>query len=374
MADNRQRIILVVSNDLSCDARVHKMATTLMNTGYSVLVLGRKLPQSLPLSEMPYEQRRLRFLCNRGALFYAEMNIRFFFFLLFRKFELATANDLDTLLAVYCATKIRRKAIVYDSHEYFTEVPELQQRPRVKKIWLSLERRIFPKLRYTMTVCKSIAKAYQQTYHTNVEVVRNVPFLQATQAIPANLQLPSKHVVLYQGALNLGRGLEMLIESMQFLTDVCLLLVGDGDKAMELKQLAKEKAVSEKVIFIGKIPFENLPSYTQLATIGVSVEEDTGYNYRYALPNKLFDYIHAGKPVLVSDLPEMKNIVETYRCGEVLQNRTPELVARQIQTLLQNTSQLQFYAEQSRKASQELCWQREEEKILQLYRNSLNFN
>ena len=374
MANNRQRIILVVSNDLSCDARVHKMATTLTNAGYSVPVLGRKLPQSLPLSEMPYEQRRLRFLCNRGALFYAEMNIRFFFFLLFRKFDLATANDLDTLLAVYCATKIRRKALVYDSHEYYTEVPELQQRPRVKRIWQGIERRIFPKLRNAMTVCESIAKIYQQKYHTNVEVVRNVPFLQSAQFASANLQLPSKHVVLYQGALNLGRGLEMLIESMQFMTDVCLLLVGDGDKMVELKQLAQEKGVTEKVIFTGKIPFEKLPSYTQLATIGVSVEEDWGENYRYALPNKLFDYIHAGKPVLVSDLPEMRNVVETYRCGEVLQNRMPELVARQIQSLLQNTTQLQFYAEQSRKASQELCWQREEEKILQLYRNSLNFN
>ena len=374
MANNRQRIILVVSNDLSCDARVHKMATTLTNAGYSVLVLGRKLPQSLPLSEMPYEQRRLRFLCNRGALFYAEMNIRFFFFLLFRKFDLATANDLDTLLAVYCATKIRRKALVYDSHEYFTEVPELQQRPRVKRIWQGIERRIFPKLRNAMTVCESIAKIYQQKYHINVEVVRNVPFLQSAQIVSVNLQLPSKHVVLYQGALNLGRGLEMLIESMQFLTDVCLLLVGDGDKMVELKQLAQEKGVTEKVIFTGKIPFEKLPSYTQLATIGVSVEEDLGDNYRYALPNKLFDYIHAGKTVLVSDLPEMRNIVETYRCGEVLQNRTPELVARQIQSLLQNISQLQIYAQQSRKASEELCWQREEEKILQLYRNSLNFN
>lgn len=374
MANNRQRIILVVSNDLSYDARVHKMATTLTNAGYSVLVLGRKLRQSLPLSEMPYEQRRLRFLCNRGALFYAEMNIRFFFFLLFRKFELATANDLDTLLGVYCATKIRRKSIVYDSHEYFTEVPELQQRPRIKNIWLKIEQRIFPKLRYVMTVCNSIAKIYQQTYHTNVEVVKNVPFLQSAQAISANLQLPSKHVVLYQGALNLGRGLEMLIESMQFLTDVCLLLVGDGDKTMELKQLAQEKSVSDKVIFTGKIPFEKLPSYTQLATIGVSVEEDLGENYRYALPNKLFDYIHAGKPVLVSDLPEMKRIVETYRCGEVLQSRNPQCVAQQIQTLLQNPSQLQSYAEQSRKAAEDLCWQREEEKILQLYRNSLNFN
>ena len=374
MADNRQRIILVVSNDLSCDARVHKMAATLTNAGFSVLVLGRKLRQSLPLSEMPYEQRRLRFLCNRGALFYAEMNIRFFFFLLFRKFELATANDLDTLLGVYCATKIRRKSIVYDSHEYFTEVPELQQRPRIKNIWLKIEQRIFPKLRYVMTVCNSIAKIYQQTYHTNVEVVKNVPFLQSAQAISANLQLPSKHVVLYQGALNLGRGLEMLIESMQFLTDVCLLLVGDGDKTMELKQLAQEKSVSDKVIFIGRIPFEKLPSYTQLATIGVSVEEDLGENYRYALPNKLFDYIHAGKSVLVSDLPEMKRIVETYRCGEVLQSRNPQCVAQQIQTLLQNPSQLQSYAEQSRKAAEDLCWQREEEKILQLYRNSLNFN
>lgn len=365
MTPIRKRIILFVSNDLSCDNRVHKVATSLSNNGCDVEVVGRKLKNSMPLSRQCYVQKRLRFLFTKGPLFYAEMNIRFSLYLIFRRFDIATANDLDTLLGVFCAVKLRGKQLVYDSHEYFTEVPELQNRSRVRNMWLAMEKRIFPKLHFVTTVCDSIAKEYEVKYGIPVQVVRNVPY-KIDACEKKKLNLPHSKVVLYQGALNVGRGLELLIESFVSV-DACLLIIGDGDIRARLEAMVNQLNLRGKVIFLGRIPYDILPAYTKMATIGVSLEEDLGASYHYCLPNKLFDYIQAGIPVLVSDLPEMKSIVSHYSCGEILQERTVQSLVNQLNGLLCNEPKLEMYQANSRIASVDLCWENEEQKLLSVY-------
>ncbi|MBR5433123.1 MAG: glycosyltransferase [Bacteroidales bacterium] len=367
MKTDKKKVILFVSNDLVCDNRVHKMALTLMKADFNVLVVGRKLPKSLPLHDVPYETERLRFIFTKGALFYAEMNLRYFLFLLFRSFDIATANDLDTLLGVYCATWIRRKQIVYDSHEYFTEVPELAHRPFVKRIWTAIERCLFPRLKNCITVCESIANIYAKTYGVPVRVVRNLPFLQE-QYIETQR---NNKLILYQGSLNVGRGLEMLISTMEFLPDAKLLIVGDGDIRVELQNLVRQKKLDDRVEFVGRVPYSEVENYTQMAAIGVSLEDDCCANYRFALPNKLFDYIQARKPVLVSDLPEMAQIVRQYCCGEVLQKRTAQDLAEQIRELLANPEKLREYIANCETAAHELCWEREEQQVLNVYSHLL---
>jgi len=365
MTPIRKRIILFVSNDLSCDNRVHKVATSLSNNGCDVEVVGRKLKNSMPLSRQCYAQKRLRFLFTKGPLFYAEMNIRFFLYLIFRRFDIATANDLDTLLGVFCAVKLRGKQLVYDSHEYFTEVPELQNRSRVRNMWLAMEKRIFPKLHSVMTVCGSIAKEYEAKYEVPVSVVRNVPY-RDINCERKQFDLPHSKVVLYQGALNVGRGLELLIEAFASV-DACLLIIGDGDIRAQLEAMVDQLNLRGKVIFLGKIPYNNLPAYTQLATIGVSLEEDLGASYHYCLPNKLFDYIQAGKPVLVSDLPEMKAIISRYPCGEIFTERNAKNLANQLNELLRDEQRLQLYQANCLTASVDLCWEKEERNLLSVY-------
>lgn len=365
-----KRIFLFVSNDLTCDNRVNRVAVTLTNAGHKVTVVGRKLPRSLPLPEVPYKTKRIKFLFRKSFLFYAEMNLRYFFFLLFSHYDIATANDLDTLLGVYLAVKLRRKKIVYDSHEFFTEVPELIGKPLKKSIWLSIERHILPKLNYCMTVCTSISEAYKNLYHINMCVVRNVPFRKTEKIIPATVQLPSKNVILYQGALNVGRGVELAIDSLKFLTDSCLLIVGDGDKFHEIQEYAREKSWRNRIIFIGRVPFSGLAAYTALASVGISLEEDLGKNYHFALPNKLFDYIQAGKPVVVSSLPEMSEIVSYYKCGEILKERSPQMLAQSIEKIL--CDETNKYQKGSLRAAEELCWEKESAKVVELY-NEIQF-
>ena len=137
-----KRIIVSVTNDLVSDNRVHKVCTSLESMGNKVLLIGRKFSNSHSVNR-DYKIKRFSLLFNKGPLFYAEYNFRLFFLLLFSRADIYLANDLDTLYANYLASKIRGKVLVYDSHEYFTEVPELIGRNFVRNFGLELKKELF---------------------------------------------------------------------------------------------------------------------------------------------------------------------------------------------------------------------------------------
>jgi len=136
-----KKIILSTTNDISTDNRVHKVAMLLMQLGFDVHWVGRALPNSLPL-DRPYRTSRMRLFFAKGGLFYAEFHVRLFLFLLRHRGAVLVSNDLDTLLPNYLASRLYKTALVYDSHEYFCGVPEIQGR-WVKKVWLAVERLFF---------------------------------------------------------------------------------------------------------------------------------------------------------------------------------------------------------------------------------------
>ena len=132
-------IIVSVSNDLSHDQRVAKVCSSLYSEGYNVLLVGRKLSNSQPIVRA-YKTHRIKLLFKKGFLFYAEFNLRLFFYLLFKNTHVYHSNDLDTLLANWLSAKLRNKKIVYDTHEYFTGVPEIQNKPFIKWSWKTIEK------------------------------------------------------------------------------------------------------------------------------------------------------------------------------------------------------------------------------------------
>ena len=171
----RKKAIVSVTNDLYTDQRVDKICLFLEDQGYSVLLVGRNKKNSKALNKRIYKTKRLNLLFEKGSIFYAEYNIRLFLFLIVRRFDILVANDLDTLLGNYTAIKFKPfSKLVYDTHEYFTEVPELIHRKKIKQIWEGIEGWIFPKLSTIYTVNDSIAKLYAEKYKKEIKVVRNI--------------------------------------------------------------------------------------------------------------------------------------------------------------------------------------------------------
>jgi glycosyltransferase involved in cell wall biosynthesis len=358
-----KNIIVSVTNDITTDQRVEKVCDTLFANNYNVVLIGRKLKTSIPISRK-YKTTRMNLFFNKGFLFYAEYNTRLFLKLLFLKKDIVVSNDLDTLLPNYLISKLQSKVIIYDSHELFPEIPELIHRTRVKKVWESLEKRILPKLKNCYTVSDSIATYYKEKYNTSFQVIKNLPRTKKSSpgAFPFSTD---KKIILYQGAVNVGRGLELMIETMQYLEHHIFVIIGSGDIINHLKKTTAKDIKTNNVYFLGKLTPTEMVKLTSLADIGISLEEDLGLSYRFALPNKLFDYLHAEIPVLVSNLPEMKKIIDTYKFGEVVFDRNPKSLAKQIEQF-----PLKKHSEEIVNAKKILNWENEEEKIISIYKNA----
>ena len=359
---SKQKVILSVTNDLVTDQRVNRVCNSLLNLNYEVLLVGRQLKNSLPV-DRKYPTKRFNLWFNNGFLFYANFNVRLFWFLLFSKSTLLWSNDLDTLPANYLVSKLKGIKLVYDSHEYFTEVPELVNRPKVQKIWQNIEQWIFPNLKNMITVSNQIAEEYTKKYKNNITVIRNLPTKAKAFYPVKNIKKEGSKLIVYQGAVNVNRGIEPLVEAMQYIKNAHLCIIGDGDVFDGIVTKVLDLKLQDKITLLGKVPFELLPHYTFQADLGVSLEENVGLNYKYALPNKLFDYINAGVPVLTSNLPEMEAVVVKYHVGETISSINATTIAEKINELLNNNEKLLLYAANCLKVKEELCWENEEQKL-----------
>ena len=159
-----------------------------------------------------------------------------------------------------------------------------------------------------------------------------------------------------------------MVEAMKFLPENYLfVIVGGGDVFEILKEIIEKENLENKVKIVGKVPYQELINYTYNADLGLSLDKNTNLNYQYSLPNKLFDYIQSKVPVLVSNLPEMKQVVEKYKVGKIVLDRNPLALANQISIMLKKDKNL--YTKQLLKASSELIWKKESEKLIQIFKN-----
>lgn len=368
---SKPRIIVSVINDLSTDQRVHKVCLFLTDRGYDVVLVGRKKSDSQPLPERVYQTRRMRLLFEKGPLFYAFFNLRLFLFLLFHRSHFLLSNDLDTLLPNYLVSRIKRKPLFYDSHEYFTEVPELIQRRKVQKIWERIEQFTLPKVKNAYTVNRSIASRYAEKYGIEMKIVRNVAPLWKPDSIPSKTELgipENCQLLIMQGAgLNIHRGIEEAISMMHFLGNTVLMLVGDGDVIPQMKLRVEEEKLQEKVLFFGKRPYTELMCFTHHADLGLSLDQATNPNYEFSLPNKIFDYIHATTPVVCSNVIEVANVVKKHQAGIVLETCDPKYMADQIRELLSDQIRMEQLRENCKRAALVENWESETEVLKSIY-------
>ena len=365
-----KRVILSVTEDLYTDQRMDKMSLFLHKKGFDVTLVGRCYGDSPVLEKRPYKTKRLRLLFRKGSIFYAEYTIRLLFYLLFKKCDLLVANDLDTLLPNYLVSKWRKKPLVYDSHEYFCGELSVVSKPISYKVWHGIEKFCFPKLKTVITVSQSIVDQYEKEYGIRPYLVRNIPPA-ATPLVTAtrqSLQMPDdKTVLLLQGSgINEGRGGEEIVQAMQYLPDCHLFIVGNGTVLPQLKRMSAEMNLQDRITFVPRQTPENLFNYTSLADMGMAIDTDQSANLRFSLPNKIFDYIKAGLPMVVSNLVERARIVRQYKVGTIAESVTPEALAAAVKEL-SDPELLAQCRENCKTAARELTWENEEKVLEQVY-------
>jgi len=357
-----KRIILTVTNDLIYDQRMQRICTTLLNQQFDVVLLGRRSANSKPLQEQPFLQKRLYCFFEKGFLFYAEYDLRLFFWLLFRKVDIICTIDLDTILPCYFVSILRKKKRVYDAHELFTEQKEIVTRSTVHKFWLAIEKFTVPKFKYGYTVNQFIADELKRRYNVDYAVIRNLPVRQF-HSLPDEKQV---RFIIYQGAVNEGRSFETLIPAMQHVP-ATLKIYGKGNFFKQVQQLIHKYHVEEKVELMGYVMPNELKQITPSAYIAITLFEQTGLNQYYSLSNRFFDYIMAGVPQVCVNYPEYKTVNDKYNIALMIDNPKEKTIAAALNKLLQDAA----LHEQLRKncviAREELNWEHEEKKLVEFY-------
>lgn len=355
-----KRIIFTVTNDLNYDQRMNRICATLAENGYDVLLVGRVRKQSPPLVEKKFGQKRLSCWFQEGKLFYAEYNLRLFFYLLFSKTDALCAIDLDTILPVLWVSKARNLLRIYDAHELFCEMKEVVTRPGIYRFWKAVQDYSLPQFPIGYTVSSSIAGVFKAEYNLSYDIIRNVPV--ATQRVFTTRE----KFVLYQGAVNEGRGLKALVEAWQMI-DCPLIICGDGNYMKPLQEQLQQNGLEQKIILKGMLLPEELPAYNARAWIGLNLVENTGLNQYYSLANKFFDYIHAGLPQVTMNYPEYKNINNLHTVALLIDDLEPQTIAKAINNLLENDVLHKHLQENCLKIALEYNWQQEEKKLLAIY-------
>lgn len=367
---SKRKVIASVINNYEGDQRVQKVCHSLQKFGFDVEVVATNL-RGKPKLNFPYKVHILHLIFESGVMMYIDFNLNLFFKLLSisRKGDILLANDLDALLPNYLVSKIKGLDLVFDSHEIFSEAPTLHNRKFKKKIWKILEKSIVPKIKHFYTVSSGYADWFEKEYKIRPEIIMNVPIVNPFTETELKIRLPeiqtNEKLLIYQGAINFSRGIDKMIEAMQFVPNAQLWIIGNGPKKTEFEKLMKDLNLENKVKFIGSVSPSQLKLITSKADLGLSLEEDYGISYRYALPNKIFDYTHAGVPILGTNLPEIKNAIETYGLGKIVENHEPKHIAETIQAMLNEGKQP--YLENLNKAAVVFNWANEEKKLEKIY-------
>jgi len=343
------------------------MCSSLVEDGWQVTLVGRRLPESQPIpTNWNFQTKRFKLIFHRGYLFYAFFNIRLYLFLLRQESTVFVAVDYDTLSAVAKAAKRRRRKVVFDAHEWFEEVPELEGRNKVRNKWIQIAHKYLPATHVRFTVSQGIADKMAERYGIPFQVVHNVPSLQPIE--PSAVR--NEDIIVYTGVLNKGRGLEEVIRAMHDIRAI-LWLIGEGDLSQYLRDLVAAEGLMHKVIFKGKASPGELDGYLRLAKIGLNLLTQTSQSYEYSLANKFFDYVHAGLPQICMDFPEYRKMNDIHRVACLVGDLKKYTITYAINHLLDDRNYWFTYHVSCLEARKEWNWDNESSRYLQMI-NSLS--
>ncbi|MBT8379703.1 MAG: glycosyltransferase family 4 protein [Ignavibacteria bacterium] len=274
------------------------------------------------------------------------------------------AEDIYTLPFVVILANLKRAKVFYDSRELFGHLAGLKDKKLKQIFWRLIEKLFINKADYVIVTGEMDEKFIKEKFNlTNTIVLRNLPrYYKSPMHIDlhSNLQIDkNKKIILYQGIILKGRGIELIYKILKELPEHVFVIVGGGDFEKYYKELAVKMDLVDQVYFLGKLTQEELPKVTAAAHVGTALIENLSLSYYYALPNKLFEYIMAEVPVFVSDLPQMKEIVEKYEVGFVVNPDNADEIVSTLKNLSTDSDLYDKLKQNCTKASEELNWEKE---------------
>lgn len=283
------------------------------------------------------------------------------------------AHDLPLLAVGVALAKERNARLVYDSHELYCE-QEFSRGQRLS--WARIERKHIGSCDRIITVNPSIAREIERRYGvTGVEVIYNaekhVPLKRGSRYLHERFGIaPERPVLLFQGGLSAGRNIEMLVEAMKFpqVDNVHLVLLGSGQLALRLQRLITRNGLQARVHLHPAVAQSELLDITRSADAGVIPYQPICLNNYYCTPNKLFEFIAAGLPILASDLPELRRLVQGNGIGMVADLSSPQLIAEAVEALFAERERMLAWRERLLVVRPRLSWQAEGEKLKRIYR------
>lgn len=289
------------------------------------------------------------------------------------KADMYHSNDLNTLAQGIICKVFHDSKLVYDSHEVQTD--RTGYNPDTIKV---IEKILIKFADVTIVENKTRAEKHEELYGYVPKTLHNYSALYDIDNVSdidlyeeLNIERSQK-ILLYQGGVQYGRGLDVLIQAMDNIENGVLVIIGDGKLKEELIEETVRKKLEDRVKFLPKVPLNQLPSYTKQAYIGYQVLQNTSYNHYSASSNKLFEYIMAEVPVISCDFPEIRRVVEDENIGITVEADKPTSIATATQKLIDHPELRNELSMNCKRAKYKYNWQNEKEKLLKIYNELSN--
>lgn len=406
-----KNIAMIVWNEFLNDARVLKEAQTLQSAGYQVRVFALHTPgvtqqqerlkegiEVFRVARSPLWKWRKRQAFAGGVLQRAKAqdpignlslkhqvlrlvarawtHAALLWHIVRYRADVVHSHDVNTLPTAWLAARLGRSRLVYDAHEISTSREGYDSFRRLVGM---VEKHLMPKADGNITTTDARAKYFARAYGVaRPTVLQNRPRLtpcQASDRIRQELGLANPWpIIVYQGGLQQGRGLEKLVRTAAHVPDAYFVFIGGGRLTQGLIQLSEAMGLNDRVHFIPTVALAELPSYTASADIGVQPIENTCLNHYTTDSNKLFEYLIAGLPVVATDFPEIRRIVRGYDVGLLVPANDPPALARALNRLLDDAALRKHYALNASVTAGLLNWEEQEYRLVSLYSQVLSIS
>lgn len=367
-----KKIIHTTISPCDNERRIFNQALSASRQGFEVEIIALKTPdlpetalmESVVMSRLPIRRWR------GGWLKFLTFNLRLLGKLLRTDFDILHDHDLWVLPGSAAAAVLKRRPLIYDAHELGTELEVFRRKKFSRKIWALLEWLFIGCADELVTINRHHADLFQKKYSRIPApvVLLNFPRLGAGRP---DASLPGfsarEKAALFQGVYKGGRALQQIVRAAQKLDKGKIDFFGFGEMEEELRQFARELRVEAKVVFHGKISWEKMPENARKYRAGLVLFEPDSVNYRYAAPNKFFEYVMAGTPVIASDIPTFRDFVSEFEVGLLVNPHSVEEIARAIKTLLSDEKKWIRYHQNCSQARKVWNWETQEEKLNALY-------